>query len=1056
MERDRSRDSRDGSRGRGGAQQNHRGSALGAQPRLPSSPPSSRMPRGHRGREKRHHGSEAYQEDSERRLDERRHSQSSDRRERYLDDTRRGRSSLVRDSHHDLGKRRGSSSPKHHSRINDYSEHPRDRSFSPSSRKRPRSRSPLPFPPSRSKRSKRDRERRRRAEKEERFERDHPKPHGPPRFDHGHSSSRKRSMSPHYDASHRRYAERGDHPTEPHPRHRSRSPHWEANVDDRPIKPLYRSHIDSKNRNRSVSPRPASRHSSFSHTHSPSRSIGRLPPRGPSDIGPHSRPSPIFEPTRSEYPHSPKDRGSRRPRRRTKTREESKFFSGAPLASGANSIEVSFRRNDQRNSFEASIYIDDLPPGQLSPHVNSNLLHHGSPSSPQAHPTARSSEGDDRQHSPRGYDDECIADKQFELTRHSQHLSRDRTLVNPPGHARRRSDSQSPPRSPLGPMIKDASRGRGFSRGGFRGGMSFGHGSVNNNMSSRHGQWAATTAGANKGASNSFDYPMSARPDTPSVQDEDRDAERAPKPPRDSQVKDSTKNERATADQMPPPRPPPTAPTGPASSKFSFAFKTSSKTPVATPKPEISQKFSAAPKNETQPIIDDRDRDLPKDTPREPASARARAEYHNRRAPQHDQPRTRKVMKTRRKLKPKPPLDPELAQSVSVYFRKPGNESVIGSGTYGKVFKGKHVYTQKLVALKRIRMEGERDGFPVTAMREVKLLQSLRHTNIVDLHEVMIEKNECYMVFEYLSHDLTGLLNHPTYKLDAAQKKHLTMQLFSGLDYLHKRGVLHRDIKAANILVSSDGILKLADFGLARFYAKRDQQNYTNRVITIWYRPPELLLGETQYGAAVDIWSAACVMVEIFTRRAIFPGDGGEISQLDKIYDILGTPNQEQWPGFVHTPWFELIPRGHRRPNVFADKYRERVPAAAFDLLVEMFQYDPIKRPSAADVLEHPYFTIEQPPPQQAVELKNIKGDWHEFESKALRREKEKQEKQQRDARRAAAAKDEGRERERKRPPSPHDTRSEFKRPHIEDQAPVPNQGFDANVRPPSRNPIAD
>ncbi len=325
-------------------------------------------------------------------------------------------------------------------------------------------------------------------------------------------------------------------------------------------------------------------------------------------------------------------------------------------------------------------------------------------------------------------------------------------------------------------------------------------------------------------------------------------------------------------------------------------------------------------------------------------------------------------MKTRRKLKPKPPLDPELARSVSVYFRKPGNESVVGSGTYGKVFKGKHVYTNKLVALKRIRMEGERDGFPVTAMREVKLLQSLRHPNIVDLHEVMIERNECYMVFEYLSHDLTGLLNHPTYKLDAAQKKHLAMQLFEGLDYLHKRGVLHRDIKAANILVSSDGTLKLADFGLARFYAKRHQLDYTNRVITIWYRSPELLLGETRYGAAVDIWSAACVMVEIFTRHAIFPGDGGEISQLEKIYNILGTPNRREWPGLADTPWFELLRPSYRKPNVFADKYRERVPAAAFDLLAEMFQYDPVKRPSAADVLEHPYFTTEQPPPRQAVE----------------------------------------------------------------------------------------
>lgn len=326
------------------------------------------------------------------------------------------------------------------------------------------------------------------------------------------------------------------------------------------------------------------------------------------------------------------------------------------------------------------------------------------------------------------------------------------------------------------------------------------------------------------------------------------------------------------------------------------------------------------------------------------------------------------VKKTMKRLKKKTPLDPELAASDSVYFRKPGDKSVIGSGTYGKVFKGLNVYTKKLVALKKIKMEGERDGFPVTAVREIKLLQSLKHPNIVQLLEVMVEKNDCFMVFEYLSHDLTGLINHPSYKLNQAQKKDLAKQMFEALDYLHKRGVLHRDIKAANILVSSDGILKLADFGLARFYAKRHQLDYTNRVITIWYRSPELLLGETQYGPAVDIWSAACVLVEIFTRHAIFPGNGSEIDQLDKIYAVLGTPNKVEWPNLVEMPWFELLRPGYRKPNVFADRYRDRVSPAAFDLLCALFRYDPAKRPTAAEVLEHAYFTTEEPAPKQAIE----------------------------------------------------------------------------------------
>lgn len=359
-------------------------------------------------------------------------------------------------------------------------------------------------------------------------------------------------------------------------------------------------------------------------------------------------------------------------------------------------------------------------------------------------------------------------------------------------------------------------------------------------------------------------------------------------------------------------------------------------------------------------------------------------------------PRTERVKKKRMKARPTLPAD--YAASDSVYYRKPGNESVVGSGTYGKVFKAIHVYTKDQVALKRIRMEGERDGFPVTAVREIKLLQSLNHDNVVKLQEVMVEKNDCFMVFEYLSHDLTGLLNHPSFKLDPGQKKDLAKQLFEGLDYLHRRGVLHRDIKAANILVSSKGQLKLADFGLARFYVKRRKLDYTNRVITIWYRSPELLLGETQYGPSVDIWSAACVLVEIFTKHAIFPGDGSEINQLDKIYNVLGTPTLEDWPGITEMQWFELLRPAERKPSTFAEKYKDRVTPEAFELLSAMFQYDPTTRPSAADVLEHPYFMVE-PKPKRAVELDQLDGDWHEFESKALRKEKEKQDKE---ARRAA------------------------------------------------------
>lgn len=466
------------------------------------------------------------------------------------------------------------------------------------------------------------------------------------------------------------------------------------------------------------------------------------------------------------------------------------------------------------------------------------------------------------------------------------------------------------------------------------------------------------------------------------------------RPSKDLQVEDQIEKEAS----MPPPRQNSDS-SSKEGSKFSFAFKAKPAAPAPLKPPsDLTQKLKEPPKkenllnnlntkpsprpSEAHPVREKRDdrrdreyRDERRDT-RDYRDHR-RGDYRDDRRPVRDHKRDRirerspeiiKEKKIMKRMKPRPTLPSEFKESTSVYYRKPGNESVVGSGTYGKVFKAIHVYTKNLAALKKIRMDGEKDGFPVTAVREIKLLQSLKHDNVVALQEVMVEQNDCFMVFEYLSHDLTGLLNHPTFKLEHTHKKHLGRQLFEGLNYLHRRGVLHRDIKAANILVSSTGQLKLADFGLARFFAKRGKPDYTNRVITIWYRSPELLLGETQYGPAVDIWSAACVMVEIFTRHAIFPGDGGEINQLDKIYNILGTPTRSDWPGLVDMAWFELLRPTERKPNTFADKYHERLTPDAFELLQAMFMYDPAKRPTAGDVLEHPYFTTEEPAPRQATE----------------------------------------------------------------------------------------
>ncbi|PMD37592.1 Pkinase-domain-containing protein [Hyaloscypha variabilis F] len=783
---------------------------------------------------------------------------------------------------------------------------------------------------------------------------------------------------------------------------------------------------EPSNRSRQQSPR-APRSSNQSRGHSPKRDgAGRPPPR-------------------DEYRRdsTPQPRNGQQVSSAASGPNSIEVKSARASASGANSIEVKSEKMAGRgyyagqqgyhpnNQMQAAFplkpqynqgpQVDPRQYSQSPQHHMTPNSYHGSPQAQSPYSAGRGNWGGQQQYSPQ--------------PQYPQNYPPQSNYSAPNGPQGHYYNNQSPPYqpTPTGPMNQGYQpnfRGnqRGFRGNHFnpRGGRGDHRGGRGGHFQNLHWNAGGGPAGAGRGQHSGNVTPQHTSPQQPYPPQsgshentpqynaraaDEEDGEDLFRPSKELQVEDSESAKKKDEEQMPPPsRPPPTGPQSQQnSSKFSFAFKGPSKATPTPPKPEISSKLSAGPARNVQ-VSPDRPRGPnSRNIPTEPASAR-RQDFREP-AP----PTTRKVKKTIKRLKERPQLPDEFKKSDSVYFRKPGNESVVGSGTYGKVFKAIHVYTKSLVALKKIRMEGERDGFPVTAVREIKLLQSLKHHNIVNLQEVMVEKNDCFMVFEYLSHDLTGLLNHPTFKLEPAHKKHLAKQLFEGLDYLHRRGVLHRDIKAANILVSNEGQLKLADFGLARFYAKRRQLDYTNRVITIWYRSPELLLGETQYGPAVDIWSAACVLVEIFTRHAIFPGDGGEISQLEKIYAILGTPNKVEWPGLVDMAWFELLRPSARRPNVFAEKYKERVTPAAYELLEAMFQYDPAKRPSASDVLEHPYFTTEEPKPKQAVELSKLEGDWHEFESKALRKENERKDKEaRRQAQKEAALKA---EKEKKRGP---------------------------------------
>jgi len=302
-----------------------------------------------------------------------------------------------------------------------------------------------------------------------------------------------------------------------------------------------------------------------------------------------------------------------------------------------------------------------------------------------------------------------------------------------------------------------------------------------------------------------------------------------------------------------------------------------------------------------------------------------------------------------------------------------------------------------VVALKRVRMDNEKEGFPITAIREIKILKILNHKNVVRLKEIVTSKGSdynqgkgsIYMVMEFLEHDLTGLTDAGQ-RFTVAQIKCYMKQLLEGLAYCHAQKVLHRDIKGSNLLISNDGHLKLADFGLARPFDTDQQRPYTNRVITLWYRPPELLLGATMYGPAIDLWSAGCIFAELLQRKPILPGKN-EFEQIDLIFRLLGTPDESTWPKCSRLQYYEMIlnqNQNRKYPSRIDDKFAGLEPMAK-DLLCKLLAMDPDKRISADDALDHEYFWSD-PLPATPEELPKYPPS-HEFTAKKRRQQTQQQ-----------------------------------------------------------------
>lgn len=277
----------------------------------------------------------------------------------------------------------------------------------------------------------------------------------------------------------------------------------------------------------------------------------------------------------------------------------------------------------------------------------------------------------------------------------------------------------------------------------------------------------------------------------------------------------------------------------------------------------------------------------------------------------------------------------------------------LGEGTYATVYKGRNRETGQLVALKEINLDSE-EGTPSTAIREISLMKELKHDNIVTLYDVIHTENKLNLVFEYMTRDLKRYMDAYGTKgaLPPQQTKIFMYQLLRGIMFCHDNRVLHRDLKPQNLLINQKGVLKLGDFGLARAYGI-PVNTFSNEVVTLWYRAPDVLLGSRTYNTSIDLWSAGCIMAEMLTGRPLFPGSSND-DELHRIFKIMGTPTEQTWPGVSQLPNYN--PDFHVYQPQDLSNIVPQLDAISHDLLVQLLQMRPEMRVSARDALAHPWF----------------------------------------------------------------------------------------------------
>ena len=279
---------------------------------------------------------------------------------------------------------------------------------------------------------------------------------------------------------------------------------------------------------------------------------------------------------------------------------------------------------------------------------------------------------------------------------------------------------------------------------------------------------------------------------------------------------------------------------------------------------------------------------------------------------------------------------------------------IVGEGAYGIVYKCKNKETGKYVAIKKFKEIGD-DLIKKTMKRELKMLQRLHHPNIVEFQDAFKRKGNLFLVFEFVDKNLLELIEENPKGLDPNIIKTIIYQLCKAIKYLHGQKIIHRDIKPENLLIAKNNETKLCDFGFARLISGNSEK-LTDYVATRWYRAPELLISQGEYGPEVDYWAIGCIMGELVDGNPLFPGEN-ELDQIHCIQKVLGNLTEKQQETFYSNPIYQgknLL--NITKPETLERKYFGKLNKQAINFLKGLLELEPKKRLNENNVFQHPYF----------------------------------------------------------------------------------------------------